>query len=166
MVTELWLSLTLIFNKLRVPLSPSKTVGPTTVLEYLGVILDSDKLEARLPRDKVERMISFILSVLQKRSCTKRELLQLLGHFNFASRVILPGRSFVSYLILLSTTVSELHHYVHLTVGCKEDLKLWLRFLENWNGVPCFTRTCTCRPRHATLYRRQLNLGFLSCVPK
>ncbi len=130
--------LTLIFNKLCVPLSTSKTAGPTTVLEYLGVILDSDKLEARLPRDKVERIISFIDSLILKKACSKREVLQILGHFNFASRVILPGRSFVSYLIQLSTTVSELHHYVHLTRSCIEDLKLWRRFLDSWNGVSMF----------------------------
>ncbi|XP_045160892.2 uncharacterized protein LOC123525806 [Mercenaria mercenaria] len=34
--------ITLIFNKLKIPISPSKTVGPTTQLEYLGVILDSE----------------------------------------------------------------------------------------------------------------------------
>ena len=131
--------LTHIFNKLKVPISPSKTVGPTTVLEYLGVVLDSEKLEARLPREKVERIISFIDSLFLKKSCTKRQILQLLSHFNFASRVILPGRSFVSYLIKLSTTVKALHHFVHLTKNCKEDLKLWKKlFLENWNGVSMF----------------------------
>jgi hypothetical protein len=47
-----------------------------------------------------------------------RELLQLLRHLNFASRVIVPGRSFVSYLIDLSTKVKELHYYDNLRKQC------------------------------------------------
>ncbi len=42
-----------VFNKLGVPLSPTKTLGPVTELEYLGIILDSEKMEARLPLEKV-----------------------------------------------------------------------------------------------------------------
>jgi len=130
--------LTHIFGKLRVPLSKTKTVGPTTELEYLGIVLDSVKMEARLPMDKVKRIIEFINHILNLKSCTKREVLQLLGHFNFASRVIVPGRSFVSYLIHLSSSVRELHHYIHLNKECKEDLRMWLNFLDEWNGVSMF----------------------------
>ncbi|XP_046379865.2 uncharacterized protein LOC124151441 [Haliotis rufescens] len=35
-----------LFNDLKIPLSPRKTIGPTTCLEYLGIILDTDKMEA------------------------------------------------------------------------------------------------------------------------
>ena len=91
--------MTMLFNQLNIPLAQHKTLGPVTCLEYLGIILDTEKFEARLPNDKVNRICEFIKRVLIKSSCTKRELLQLLGHLNFASRVIIPGRSFVSYLI-------------------------------------------------------------------
>jgi hypothetical protein len=35
--------LSLIFNKLNIPLSPKKTIGPVCELEYLGIILDTIK---------------------------------------------------------------------------------------------------------------------------
>ena len=60
--------ITLIFNRLNIPLSKKKTVGPHTTLEYLGIILDTDKMEARLPQDKVERIIHFIGTFLRRRS--------------------------------------------------------------------------------------------------
>ena len=94
--------LTLVFNKLNIPLSVHKTAGPATVLEYLGVVLDSIQMEARLPLDKVKRISSLLETFINRSSCTKRELLSLLGHLNFACRVIYPGRAFVSYLIALS----------------------------------------------------------------
>ena len=51
------------------------------------MILYTEKLEARLPQDKVDRICEFNKIILHKSSCTKRELLQLLGHMNFATRV-------------------------------------------------------------------------------
>ena len=48
--------LTMIFNRLRVPIAPHKTVGPTVQLQYLGIILDTDSMEARLPLDKLTRI--------------------------------------------------------------------------------------------------------------
>ena len=107
--------LTLVFKKLGIPLSTHKTVGPATVVEYLGIILDSCRMEARLPADKITRIADILCSFMTKRTCTKQELLSLLGHLNFACRVIYPGRAFVSYLISLSTTVKALHHHIKLT---------------------------------------------------
>ena len=92
-------------------------------------------MEARLPMEKVTRMTELIESFLHRKSCTKRELLSLLGHLNYACRVIYPGRAFVSYLIRLSCTVKELHHHIKLSNECRLDLKLWYMFLQNWNGI-------------------------------
>ncbi|CAG2256538.1 unnamed protein product [Mytilus edulis] len=128
----------MIFKKRNIPVASHKTIGPVKCLEYLGIILDTEKMEARLPTNKVERICEFISKIYRKRKCTKRELLQLLGHLNFASRVILPGRTFVSYLVNLSCTVNDLHHYVYLSKECRTDLDFWLRFLSNWNGVNMF----------------------------
>ena len=87
-----WLStravLSLIFNRLQIPLAAHKYVGPTTCLEYLGIILDSEQMVATLHRDKVVRITQFIELMLDKSKFTKHELLQLLGHLKFASRVI------------------------------------------------------------------------------
>lgn len=94
---------------------------------------------AELPEDKIIKIIQFIESLLNKNRCTKRELLQLLGHLIFASRVILPGKSFKSYLISLSTTVKNLHHLVYLNSYCQQDLHM---FLRNWNGVSLFHEPC------------------------
>lgn len=130
--------LTMLFNKLNVPLAKNKTMGPDTVMEYLGIILDSHQMQARLPMDKILRIWEMLESFSNKKSCTKRELLQLLGHLNFASRVIIPGRSFVSYLLSLASSVRELHHHVHLNAECREDILMWKLFLEQWNGVSFF----------------------------
>ena len=70
-------------------------MGPLTKLEYLGIILDSVKMQAELPQDKVDRLIKMLRKYSKKTSCTKLAVLSLLGHMSFASKVIVPGRSFM-----------------------------------------------------------------------
>lgn len=127
-----------VFHKLNIPLSLKKTVGPTTRLEYLGIILDSETMVAQLPVDKIERILQAINSFCERKSCTKRELLSLLGHLNYACRVIPPGRAFISYLITLSMSVVKMHHHVSLNKECRRDLDMWRKFLGQWNGISFF----------------------------
>ncbi|CAG2214500.1 unnamed protein product [Mytilus edulis] len=114
-----------VFNSLKIPLSAHKTVGPSTSLEYLGIILDSMHMIAKLPDEKLVRIKDILYSYLNRRSCTKREMLSLLGHLNYACKVIIPGRSFVSYLLTLAHSVRELYHHVTITKGCRDDMAMW-----------------------------------------
>ena len=50
---------TLVLNMLRVPMAPHKT-GPTVQLQYLGIFLDTDRMEAMLPDDKLSRVITIM----------------------------------------------------------------------------------------------------------
>jgi len=45
-----------LFHRLNIPLSKRNTIGSTTCLEYLGIILDTNKMKARLPQDKITRI--------------------------------------------------------------------------------------------------------------
>ena len=77
---------TLVFNMLRIPIAPHKTVGPTVQLQYLGIFIDTDRMEARLPDDKLSRIITMDI-FKNKHNISKRELLSLLGELKF----LLPG---------------------------------------------------------------------------
>ncbi|CAG2233319.1 unnamed protein product [Mytilus edulis] len=127
-----------VFNSLKIPLSAHKTGGPSTSLEYLGIILDSMHMIAKLPDEKLVRIKNILYSYLNRRSCTKREMLSLLGHLNYACKVIIPGRSFVSYLLTLAHSVKELYHHVTITKGCRDDMAMWFKFLSQWNGISFF----------------------------
>jgi hypothetical protein len=130
--------LKLIFKKLGIPLSKSKTVGPTHCLEYLGIILDTIAMEARLPPDKLQRLLHFLSEFLALKQCTKRQLLSLLGHLNFAARVVPPGRTFMSRLLTAAKRSKRLHHKVCLNKECKADILMWQYLLSHWNGISLF----------------------------
>ena len=41
----------LTFRNLGIPIAANKTEGPSTILEFIGIILDTVRIEARLPAD-------------------------------------------------------------------------------------------------------------------
>ena len=95
-------------NKLGVPLALDKLLGPSTVLPFLGIELDTATMELRLLADKLYNLQSLIKSWQGRKSCTKRELLSLIGHLQHAGKVVKPGRTFVIALQYISPN----HYYV------------------------------------------------------
>ncbi len=100
------------FSKLGVPLSPEKTEGPSTSLEFLGILLDSVKFQASLPKEKIDCIITVASNLLDSKHCSKRDLLSLLGHLNYAMRIIPQGRPFIFHLLTLTTSASGLEQIV------------------------------------------------------
>ncbi len=141
-----------VFLKLGVPLSPEKTEGPSTSLEFLGILLDSVKFQASLPKEKIDRIITVASNLLDSKHCSKRDLLSLLGHLNYAMCIIPQGRPFISHLLTLATSVSGLEQIVSLNQPCRADLKLWITFLRNWNGITFFYDDFLSQPCDISLF--------------
>ena len=59
-------SMLLSFKSLNIPIATDKTAGPTRVIEFTGIILDSDSMEARLPPDKVSRILESLFLPTQE----------------------------------------------------------------------------------------------------
>lgn len=122
-------------QELGVPLAADKTKGPTMRLTYLGIELDTIAQSSRLPGEKVTALKETILQTLPLKKVTLRQIQSLLGHFDFACRVVSPGRPFCSCLARLSAGLKHPHHRVRLPNSVKADLEIWIMFLERYNGV-------------------------------
>ena len=125
-------------ERLGIPVALDKLEGPATTITFLGITIDTTLQQLRLPPDKLQEMTILIKSWLGKHKATKRDLLSLIGKLSFAAKVVPSGRLFLRRLIELSTTVSKLHHHIHLNVEAREDIIWWDRFLPSWNGVSIF----------------------------
>ena len=119
-------------------LNPSKICQPDTVMEYLGIILDTDLLQARISAERLTDMLSELTEWHQRSSATKRQILSLIGKLTFVSHVVRPGRTFVRRMISLASQVPHLHHRVQLTRDFRLDVEWWLQYLPQWNGVSLF----------------------------
>ena len=79
-------------------------------------------MEPRLPRENLRRLKREIRKWQDRRVCSKRELLSLVGQLQHACCVVKPGQSFLRRMIDLSTTVREMHYMIRLNEGFRLDL--------------------------------------------
>ena len=128
---------------LNLPLSLPKREGPCTCLVFLGIELDTVKLELRLPADKLERLQLTILKWFTKLFCKKKmfckrkELESLIGLLHDASIVVRPGRTFLRCLI---NHLKTSHHrrgnvFIRLNKEAQSDIMWWHCFIAHWNGL-------------------------------
>jgi len=122
-------------TSLGIPLHPGKCVGPSTNLVVLGIELDSVNQIARLPHDKLSKLLQLIRTWVTRQWCLRRELESLIGHLHHAAKVVWPGRAFLRRMIGLLCCFRHGNHPIRLNVEFHLDLKWWLQFLESWNGV-------------------------------
>lgn len=121
-----------------VPVANEKTEGPTTVLCFLGLELDSNEMVVRVPIEKVHEIIQKIQAVLPKRKITLKAMQSLIGVLQFACRAIVPGRPFCRRLINSTCGVLSPYHHIRVTQNVKKDLQMWLTFFKQYNGISVF----------------------------
>ena len=67
-------------------------------MDFVVITLDSVRMKARLPPDKIQKSNN----LLQRKSCKKRY-----RFLNFTCSVVLPGREFLRRLISLIMSIKE-----------------------------------------------------------
>ena len=112
-----------------------KTEGPTSVLTVLGVEIDAQKMELRLPRERLQQLLEMVGSWRKRKCCTKRQLQSLAGHLNHACKVVRPGRRFLRGIFSLLSGFSLKNHMIRLNAAFRADMEWWWCFASNWNGV-------------------------------
>ena len=123
-------------NETGFEVNPSKVVYPTTELEFLGIVIDSNSMELRISEQRLQDVYDELIKWNDRKQCTKRQLLSLIGKLTFISRVVKPGRIFVHRMIELSKHVKHLHFIVKLNKSFRADVEWW--FLPTWNGISAF----------------------------
>lgn len=118
-----------------------KTEGPSTRITLLGIELDSELLELRLPQDKLSKLRVLVAKWRNKKACTKRELQSLAGYLNHACKVIRPGRRFLRGVFGLISQFHRQDHMIRLNSAFRADLEWWHVFASSWNGVSLMRET-------------------------
>ena len=112
-----------------------KVEGPSTSLTFLGIVLDTVRMEARLPTDKLCRIRHQVKAWLTRRKATKRQILLLVGLLQHATKVVRPGHTFLSRMYSVSAKLKQPSHQKKLSASFRSDLHWWHVFVTHWNGV-------------------------------
>jgi ribonuclease HI len=130
-------SLIKLFERLGIPVNVAKLVlegSPATIARFLGILIDTARMEARLDPERLEAIISTLQLWLNRSHCTDRDLQSLIGVLAFASKVVPAGRTFLRRML---ATLAGAHNKKHipLTKEFRADVRWWLEFARPWNGV-------------------------------
>ena len=137
---------------LGVPLALEKVDGPTHSLTFLGIVLDTKNMEARLPHEKLQRIRDQVATWLVRKKATKRQILSLAGLLQHDTKVVKLGRTFVARMYTAAARLKQFHHVTRLTKDFKSDLHWWHLFITNWNGINFINNT-----------RRMRDTAFCNC---
>jgi len=132
--------------ELGVPLAEEKLEGPATSLSFLGIILDTEHLEIKLPADKLARIKQLLISWLPKKKATKRQILSLVGTLHHATKVVRAGRAFVSRMYSTAARLHKMHYLTRLNRSFRSDLLWWNTFLQAWNGFSILRHPAVSHP--------------------
>ena len=147
-------------HRLGSPTKPEKEEGPSTTITFLGILLDSTTMTASITNERKTELEQAMHHIRGRRTCTKRELLSLIGKLAFACKVVPPGRIFLRRLIDLSTTASQLHHHVTLGRAARADLAWWHHFLPTWPGTSILLQSQWTLAPDMELFTDASNLGY------
>lgn len=135
-----------------IPIAPEKTFGPSQILSFAGIELDTVLFEARLPKDKIDKCLATISQFKHRKKVCLRDVQSLIGLLNFACSVVQPGRAFLRRLIDLTAGVRSPFHWIRLTKAVRADLEVWESFLANFNGKSFFLEDQWHNSDHLHLY--------------
>jgi hypothetical protein len=123
---------------LGMPVNTKKTVQPTSVIEFLGIVIDSDQMILSMSTERINDILDELTYWEFRRVGTKRKLLSLLGKLVFISCVVQPGRIFLRRLFTLSTRVKVLYHRVKISHEALKDIHWWITYIKIWNWKSLF----------------------------
>ena len=133
--------------ELGVVLNAPKSVSGRQIT-VLGILVDTQRMEVRLPEDKQARAMSGVSAVLRAGCVSYRTLESLIGYLSYCATVAPLGRTFTRQmwdalgdLRGLPPTVAR-----RLPGGLRKDLCWWRDFLDGWEG-----RSILCQRRRRVL---------------
>lgn len=125
-------------QQIQFPLAENKTVEPTQIIIFLGMLLNSITQTVSIPVEKRDKALTQIDNLLRCKKTTVKYLQQVTGLLNFICRAVVPGRAFTRRLYSKVNTTMKAHHHVRVDKEMRNDLSVWRYFLSDTQAL--------CRP--------------------
>ena len=134
-------SLKCLLRELGLPMATNKIQPPSSCATWLGITFDTEKMEMRIPGEKLQDTLILLRQWKQKQSCSYTELQSLLGKLHHISKCCKPARLFVGRMLC---TLREHYHTrdnVSLDDQFQRDIAWFLDFLPSYNGKALLTHS-------------------------
>ena len=86
-------SFTKMCQELGVPIADKKTVGPSTLITFLGLVADTLRMIVKIPENKFEKLKFGISLILNSKKMKVKEFESIIGIMAFCARAIPSARA-------------------------------------------------------------------------
>jgi hypothetical protein len=144
-------SLLKLFQMLGVPLSEDKLEGPTHVLPFLGIEINTRAMTIALDQARLDYVQGLLSHWMTQTQASIQELQSLVGTLSFCAKVIRPGRIFLRRLINYVAHLSHRHKRQAKTKprdlpdSVKKDVVWWHTYMASYNNQTSIYPTQWCR---------------------
>lgn len=125
---------------------PGKSITqPTQSLEFLGMILDTQRMELQVPGAKLKKIRTEANNLLRAETVTARDVSRIVGKMSSMSQAIPPAPLFYRSLQRDLSRALEYGNQAYdvncaLSKESRRELQWWITHLEQWNGKSLLTR--------------------------
>lgn len=113
-------------------ISKNKVTNPSRVATFLGITIDSEKMELSLPPEKLRKLKDALEECLGMRYVHKKRLQKIGGLMSFCSQIVKGGRTYSRRLFDLCAKARP-GRAIFLSDATREDIRWWLQFCEVFN---------------------------------
>ena len=111
-------------KRIGVSLAEEKTGGPTPVLVFLGLEIDTQEMVIRIPQDKLNSTRVKLKNIFNKEKVTLNELQSLVGLLNFCAKAIPSVRVFNRRFCDAMCGIKKKSHFIRVSHNMKEDIRM------------------------------------------
>lgn len=130
--------------RLGIPLNPEKIVGPTKLLEILGIYICTATMTVYLSKKKVAKLKNLLRKWKSKRSATEKELQVLVGHLMTLARISHGSRTYTQRILAELKRFSPTSGPLVLSEAFGKDILWHLEAIESprWKRVHQIVQNC------------------------
>ena len=120
-----------ICKMINFPVSMEKTCWATTMLGFLGLLLNTVDQTVSIPADKLQKAKLMLETLIAKKKVTILQLQKLTGFLNFLCRAVVPGRAFTRRFYAHFNSSMQPHHHIRVTQEMRQDMTIGKQFLKD-----------------------------------
>ena len=117
--------------------SQKKLETPTTCLNCLGSLINTETFTMSIPPPKLTEILDKCSQWQEKSHCNKRQLQALLGSLLYISKCVRSSKFFLNRLLDVLRSMED-KKQIPITTEAKRDINWFLKFIPVYNGVTFF----------------------------
>ena len=135
---QAWLAYSALERLLRdtgVHEAEEKSVAPTTMIVFLGILFDLIEFQISIPKQKIQQTLELVREMSEALSVSLKTMQRLLGKLQFVGTCVRPGRVMIMRLLDSITGRTDDTSSIEVTENMRKDLRWWMQLLQSYNGV-------------------------------